>query len=109
MVKAIFAQTDTPMTPYEFLWRVSEGGDIGREALSTLSIDHAVQPVVGKRAGYVEGRRRWKESAERLQVYHESGTNRKSEVPAVSRRGCITAVSVHAILHDIFTHHRWDP
>ena len=49
VVKAIFAQTNTPMTPYEFLWRVSEGGDIGREALSTLSIDHAVQPVVGKR------------------------------------------------------------
>ncbi|MEL0266969.1 MAG: hypothetical protein VW945_05710, partial [Candidatus Poseidoniales archaeon] len=55
VVNAIFAQTDTPMTPYEFLWRVSEGGDIGREALSTLAIDHDVQPVMGKKGGYVEG------------------------------------------------------
>ena len=33
VVKAIFAQTDTPMTPYEFLWRVSEGRHWTRSAL----------------------------------------------------------------------------
>ena len=110
VVKAIFAQTDTPMTPYEFLWRVSEGGDIGREALSTLSIDHAVQPVVGKRGGYVEGRRRWKEFfAERLQVYHEK-RNEPQERGASGLSPWLHYghISVHAILHDIFTHHRWD-
>ena len=110
VVKAIFAQTNTPMTPYEFLWRVSEGGDIGREALSTLSIDHDVRPVNGKKGGYVEGRRRWKEFfAERLQAYHEK-RNEPQERGASGLSPWLHYghISVHAILHDIFTHHRWD-
>ena len=108
--RAIFAQTDTPMTPYEFLWRVSEGGDIGREALSTLSIDHEVRPVNGKKGGYIEGRRRWKEFfAERLQTYHEK-RNEPQERGASGLSPWLHYghISVHAILHDIFTHHRWD-
>ena len=48
-IHAIFELANTPVTPYEFIWRVGEGGDIGRNALSTLSIDHDVQPVLGKR------------------------------------------------------------
>jgi len=110
VVKAIFTQTDTPMTPYEFLWRVSEGGDIGRKALSTLAIDHDVQPVIGKKGGYVEGRRRWKEFfAERLQTYHEK-RNEPQERGASGLSPWLHYghISVHAILHDIFTHHRWD-
>ena len=110
LVKAIFAQTNTPITPYEFLWRVSEGGDIGREALSTLSIDHEVQPVMGKKGGFVEGRRRWKEFfADRLQTYHEK-RNEPQERGASGLSPWLHYghVSVHGILHDIFTHHRWD-
>ncbi len=109
-VKAIFAQTNTPMTPYEFLWRVSEGGDIGRQALSTLSIDHEVQPVNGKKGGYVEGRRRWKEFfGDRLRTYHEK-RNEPQERGASGLSPWLHYghISVHAILHDIFTHHRWD-
>ena len=48
-IHAIFELANTPVTPYEFIWRVGEGGDVGRNALSTLSIDHDVQPVLGKR------------------------------------------------------------
>ena len=110
VVRTIFAKTDTPITPYEFLWRVSEGGDIGREALSSLAIDHDVQPVMGKKGGYVEGRRRWKEFfAERLQTYHEK-RNEPQERGASGLSPWLHYghISVHAILHDIFTHHRWD-
>ena len=110
VVRSIFAKTDTPITPYEFLWRVSEGGDIGREALSSLAIDHDVQPVMGKKGGYVEGRRRWKEFfAERLKTYHEK-RNEPQERGASGLSPWLHYghISVHAILHDIFTHHRWD-
>jgi len=72
IVSEIFDQSETPQTPYEFLWRVSEGGDVGRQALSTLSIDHNVSPVLSKKGGWIEARRRWREFYnERLENYHE--------------------------------------
>ena len=108
--KANFSQTNTPMTPFEFFWRVAEGGDIGRQALSTLDIDHDVQPVLGKKGGYREGRRRWKEFfADRLSAYHEM-RNQPQERGASGLSPWLHFghISVHAILHDIFTHHHWD-
>ncbi|RJU96500.1 MAG: deoxyribodipyrimidine photolyase [Candidatus Poseidoniales archaeon] len=109
-IHAVFELANTPVTPYEFIWRVSEGGDVGRNALSTLSIDHDVQPVLGKRGGHLEGRRRWKEFfADRLSSYHEK-RNKPQERGASGLSPWLHFghISVHAILHDIFTHHRWD-
>ena len=109
-IRKVFELADTPITPYEFIWRVSEGGDIGRNALSTLSIDHEVHPVLGKRGGHLEGRRRWKEFfADRLSAYHEK-RNQPQERGASGLSPWLHFghISVHAILHDIFTHHRWD-
>ena len=78
--------------------------------MSSLAIDHDVQPVMGKKGGYVEGRRRWKEFfAERLKTYHEK-RNEPQERGASRLSPWLHYghISVHAILHDIFTHHRWD-
>jgi len=109
-VEAVFASTNTPPTPYEFLWRVAEGGDVGRQALSTLSIDHDVEPVVGKRGGHREGRRRWKEFfSSRLAAYHEMRNHPQERgASGLSPWLHFGHISVHAVLHDLFTHHQWD-
>ena len=44
-VEKIFTESDTPVTPYEFIWRICEIDDIGLNALSVLAIDHSVPPV----------------------------------------------------------------
>ena len=44
-VESIFKESDTPVTPYEFIWRICEIEDVGLNALSVLSIDHSVPPV----------------------------------------------------------------
>ena len=41
-VESIFKGNDTPITPYEFIWRICEGTDVGQKALSVLKIDHDV-------------------------------------------------------------------
>ncbi len=109
-VETVFASTNTPPTPYEFLWRVAEGGDVGRQALSTLSIDHDVEPVVGKRGGHREGRRRWKEFfSSRLAAYHEMRNHPQERgASGLSPWLHFGHISVHAVLHDLFTHHQWD-
>jgi len=106
----VFDATQTPMTPYEFLWRVAEGGDVGRQALSTLSIDHTVAPVNGKKGGHVEGRRRWKEFfRERLSDYHEKRNEPQERgASGLSPWLHFGHISVHNILHDLFAYHQWD-
>jgi len=39
------------VTPFEWLWRASEPGSSGRNALSTIDIDHSVPPVPRARGG----------------------------------------------------------
>ena len=41
----------TVLTPWEWLWRVAEGMEVGRHALAQLDIDHEVPPVEGIRGG----------------------------------------------------------
>ena len=110
LVQRVFDETNTPMTPYEFIWRVAEGGDVGQQALSTLSIDHDVPPVVGKRGGHREGRRRWKEFfSNRLALYHEKRNEPQERgASGLSPWLHFGHLSVHNILHDLFAHHGWD-
>jgi len=109
-VAEIFEATNTPMTPYEFLWRVGEGGDIGRDALSTLAIDHTVHPVVSKKGGHLEAKRRWREFfKERLTVYHEARNEPEREgASGLSPWLHFGHISIHRILHDVFEAHGWD-
>ena len=52
-VEKIFAESDTPVTPYEFIWRICEIDDIGLNALSVLAIDHSVPPVQHTKGGAI--------------------------------------------------------
>ena len=51
MYQSIIEDCSVKIPPYEWLWRCSEGGSTGKKALSTIDIDHNVQPVRQARGG----------------------------------------------------------
>ena len=51
LVESIFESSGVAMTPFEWIWRVAQGGTIGAEACYPLSIDHDVTPVKSKKGG----------------------------------------------------------
>ena len=53
-VESLFSSIRVETTPYEWLWRVAQGGEIGAEACAPLEIDHDVSPVESMRGGRFE-------------------------------------------------------
>ena len=51
LYRSIIQECSVKIPPYEWLWRCSEGGSTGKKALSTIDIDHNVQPVRQARGG----------------------------------------------------------
>ena len=51
LYQSIIQECSVKIPPYEWLWRVSEGGSTGNKALSTIDIDHDVKPVRQARGG----------------------------------------------------------
>ena len=110
VVERIFKESDTPITPYEFIWRICERKDIGINALSKLVIDHDVPPVQHMTGGSESANIRWKE-------FMESGLNNYAEnrnQPELNGSSGLSPylhfghISTHKILNDIFEMHDWD-
>ncbi|MCH1540371.1 MAG: hypothetical protein L7S56_02905 [Candidatus Poseidonia sp.] len=110
VIQQIFAKSNTPITPYEFLWRVSEGGDVGKEALSNLAIDHQVPPVLGKKGGSIEAKRRWKNFLKTRLMQYKSNRNQPDSNGASGLSSWLHFghISSHQIIHEIFQAHQWD-
>jgi deoxyribodipyrimidine photo-lyase len=71
------------VTPFEWLWRAGEQGSSGRDALSTLDIDHSVSPVANVKGGRDTAVRMLREFlSNRLSRYHEDRNQVKN--PATS-------------------------
>ena len=109
-VESIFKESDTPITPYEFIWRICEGTDVGQKALSVLKIDHDVPPVPHTQGGSVSARARWQEFlTDRLNSYSENRNepelNGSSGLSPYLHFGHI---SCHEILSDIFEKYNWN-
>lgn len=51
VVESVFESSGIDITPYEWIWRVAQGGEIGAEACYPLAIDHDVTPVKSKKGG----------------------------------------------------------
>jgi len=51
LYKELSERWEFNVTPFEWLWRAGEPGSSGREALSTINIDHSVPPVAKARGG----------------------------------------------------------
>ena len=106
----IFKESDTPITPYEFIWRICEIEDVGIGALSVLEIDHTVPPVQHTQGGSIAATKRWNEFfKERLSDYTEHRNqpelNGSSGMSPYLHFGHI---SPHQILHEIFQKYDWD-
>ena len=109
-VESIFSESDTPITPYEFIWRICEIEDIGLNALSILAIDHSVPPVQQTKGGSMAASLRWNEFLEeRLSDYSENRNqpelNGSSGLSPYLHFGHI---SPHQILSEIFSKFDWD-
>jgi len=83
MFESIIKASGVELTPFEWLWRVSQGGTIGENALSALDIDHEVSAVTAMIGGHSSaGVRLNRFMDEGLNHYH---TNRNDFIkPAVS-------------------------
>ena len=109
-IEQIFEQSNTPITPYEFIWRICEIDDIGLRALSVLDIDHDVPPVQQTLGGAKAANKTWKEFfRNRLSDYSENRNqpelNGSSGLSPYLHFGHI---SPHQILSEIFEEYDWD-
>ncbi len=83
LYRSIIQECSVKIPPYEWLWRCSEGGSTGKKALSTIDIDHNVQPVRQARGGR-------NTAAKKLAVFLKNRLNRYNvdrnniEKPSVS-------------------------
>ena len=108
---SIVESSGIELTPLEWLWRVAEGGTIGRTALSVLDIDHDVKPPQSIRGGRSNALLCLTPfMADGLERYH---TDRNSFVnPAVSglspwfHFGHLSTIEV---VYRILERQRWDP
>ena len=110
IVEKIFQASNTPITPYEFLWRVCEPDKIGENALAVLSIDHSVYPVSHVKGGTAEAVKRWNDFLHnRLERYgdnrNEPELNGSSGLSPYLHFGHISA---HQILREVFEKYNWD-
>ncbi|MFL2961666.1 MAG: deoxyribodipyrimidine photolyase [Candidatus Poseidoniaceae archaeon] len=109
-VERIFAESDTPVTPYEFIWRICEIQDIGINALSKLVIDHSVPPVQHMMGGSTAAHSRWNEFLQtRLSEYGENRNQPElNGASGLSPYLHFGHISTHQILNDIFQKYDWD-
>ena len=79
----IFEELNIEFPPLEWIWRVAEGGSVGKKAMAPLDIDHEVYPVETMRGGYFEAMSRMGRFLDhRLDNYSEGRND--ADNPAVS-------------------------
>ena len=79
----IVEELDIEFPPLEWIWRVAEGGSVGKKAMAPLEIDHEVYPVETMRGGYFEAMSRLGRFLDyRLHNYSEGRND--ADNPAVS-------------------------
>jgi hypothetical protein len=85
------------VTPFEWLWRAGEPGSSGREALSTINIDHSVPPVAKARGGRSTAVQMLQEFlSNRLYRYADD----RNQVKGSSNKWTFTMVSLRPHLHN---------
>ena len=98
-------------TPLEWLWRVSEGGDVGRQAIEEFSVDHSVPTVENTRGGVNEARiRLQKFLTYRLNKYSQDRNN--PDNPAVSGLSPwihFGHISTFEIIESLLKKEKWTP
>jgi len=110
VVARIFAESDTPITPYEFIWRICEVGATGLEAMSKLEIDHSVPPVQHTFGGAKAALKGWNQFlANGLCNYAEARNQPEMKGSSgLSPYLHFGHISAHQIVNDIFESNDWN-
>ncbi len=108
-VVRIFADSDTPITPYEFIWRICEIKDFGLSALAKLEIDHSVAPVQHVPGGSEVAQGLWKEfRTNRLQNYTDDRNHpEQNGSSGLSPYLHFGHISSHQMINEIFEDNDW--
>ena len=111
IVKQCFDEVNVPLTPLEFIWRVSEASREGRDALKALDIDHKVPPVDGRRGGSVTARTELKRFIEqRLNTYHVDRNHpERHGGSGLSPWLHFGHISSFEIVNEVLTSQKWNP
>ncbi len=80
---SLFSSIGAEITPYEWMWRLAQGGEIGVEACSPLDIDHSVGPVESMRGGRFEALIRFEKFLQGGLDRYDTGRN-DTDDPATS-------------------------
>ena len=110
IIESVFQSSDTPITPFEFLWRVGEPDNVGENALSVLAIDHSVHSVKHVKGGFREASIKWNSFlTSRLLDYGEKRNQpEQNGSSGLSPYLHFGHISSHQILDEIFTRYKWD-
>ncbi|MBL20423.1 MAG: deoxyribodipyrimidine photolyase [Euryarchaeota archaeon] len=103
--------TSFDSTPLEWMWRVAQGGSIGRAALAPLNIDHEVRSIRTKIGGYSEARRRLDSFLRNKLGRYDVGRNDTDDGAASGLSPWIHFghISSYEILYSILEKESWTP
>ena len=111
LIDAAFSDTGTLPTPFEFIWRTSEGGAVGKQALSALDIDHEVTPVARMRGGSRAAEERWRSFLNGpLASYHQDRNHPDLDgATGLSPWLHFGHISAQRMVRDVLDANAWDP
>ena len=111
LLAEILDATKFDSTPLEWMWRVAQGGTIGRSALAPLDIDHDVKAVRSKIGGSREARIRLDSFLHAKLERYDVGRNDTDDGAASGLSPWIHFghISSYEILHSILEKEGWTP
>ncbi len=111
LIEMAFTDAGTLLTPFEFIWRTSEGGEVGQQALSALDIDHEVAPVPRIRGGSRAAEERWRAFLNGpLSSYHQDRNHPDLDgATGLSPWLHFGHISAQRMVRDVLDAAQWDP
>ena len=107
----VLNETKFATTPLEWMWRVAEGGEVGRKAMEPLDIDKSVHAVQSKPGGVMEARNLLDQFLEKKLFRYDLDRNNTDNGSSSGLSPWIHFghISTHEILHAILVKENWDP
>lgn len=111
LFSSIIEGCSVKLPPFEWLWRCSEGGSVGRKALSAIDVDHTVEPVRMANGGRTTAKRKLANFlTNNLDRYHlDRNSVDNSAVSGLSPWLHFGHISSIEIVEQILNQNNWTP
>ena len=111
LFSSIMDDCSVKLPPFEWLWRCSEGGSVGKKALSAIDIDHEVEPVRMATGGRTTAKRKLSSFlTNSLERYHlDRNSVENSAVSGLSPWLHFGHISSIEIVEQILEQSEWTP